>query len=122
MHGSSPHHVQKEWYFALRARGPEGSQRGTGELASPVGLCTLSIPVFLSGQRSSVLSGSKPTLSVTKIYRASNGPSDSDGSKAKLGVKWPQCSVKGGTSIKAKILSVGGTSGGTVRVPGDGQR
>ena len=43
MHGSSPHHVHKEWYFALRARGPEGSKGGTGELVSPAGLCT---PLF----------------------------------------------------------------------------
>lgn len=81
-----------------------------------------SIPGFLSGQKSSVLSGSKPTLSVTKIYKASNEPSDSDGFKAKLGVKWPQCLVKGGISIKAKISCVGGTSGGTARGPGDGHR
>lgn len=81
-----------------------------------------SSPAFLSGQKSSVLSGSKPTFNVTKIHRTSNGPGDHDGFKAKLGVKWPQRLVKGGTSIKAKILCVGGTSGGTAWVPGDGHR
>ena len=121
MHGSSPHHEHKEWCFALRARGPEGSERDRGTCLPGWPLYPSS-PAFLSGQQSSVLSGSKPTFNVTKIHRASNGPGDADGFKAKLGVKWPRRLVKGGTSIKAKILCVGGTSGGTAWVPGDGHR